>query len=153
MAQVEARGHQGQPNQEGGEHALLQQQAGGEEGQDAEAASIKLIITGEQYSTILKDTRDLAAVAAGMVDAVLSGTEPEINDTETYNNNVKNVTSNSENFQDKILFYNNTYCRIYNFKTRYKISYISFFYLILNLLWNRQIIIPNNQLTLAMSLV
>ncbi len=62
-------------------------------GQDAEAASIKLIITGEQYSTILKDTRDLAAVAAGMVDAVLTGTEPEINDTTTYNNNVKIVPS------------------------------------------------------------
>jgi len=62
-------------------------------GQDAEAASIKLIIAGQQYSTILKDTRDLAAVAAGMVDAVLSGTEPEINDTETYNNNVKIVPS------------------------------------------------------------
>jgi len=62
-------------------------------GQDAEAASIKLIITGEQYSTILKDTRDLAKVAAGMVDAVLAGTEPEINDTETYNNNVKIVPS------------------------------------------------------------
>ena len=62
-------------------------------GQDAEAASIKLIISGDQYSTILKDTRDLARVAAGMVDAVLSGTEPEINDTETYNNNVKVVPS------------------------------------------------------------
>lgn len=62
-------------------------------GQDAEAASIKLIITGEQYSTILKDTRDLARVAAGMVDALLSGSEPEINDTETYNNNVKIVPS------------------------------------------------------------
>lgn len=58
-------------------------------GQDAEAASIKLIISGDQYSTILKDTRLLAKVAANMVDAVLSGTEPEINDTETYNNNVK----------------------------------------------------------------
>lgn len=62
-------------------------------GQDAEAASIKLIISGEQYSTILKDTRDLAAVAAGMVDALLTGTEPEINDTTTYNNNVKIVPS------------------------------------------------------------
>lgn len=62
-------------------------------GQDAEAASIKLIISGEQYSTILKDTRDLAAVAANMVDAVLNGTEPEINDTTTYNNNVKIVPS------------------------------------------------------------
>ena len=62
-------------------------------GQDSEAASIKLIITGEQYSTILKDTRDLAKVAAGMVDALLTGTEPEINDTTTYNNNVKVVPS------------------------------------------------------------
>ena len=62
-------------------------------GQDAEAASVKLIITEEQYSTILKDTRDLAVVAAKMVDAVLSGSEPEINDTETYNNNVKVVPS------------------------------------------------------------
>jgi putative multiple sugar transport system substrate-binding protein len=62
-------------------------------GQDAEAASIKLIVSGDQYSTILKDTRELAKVAAGMVDAVLSGKEPEINDTETYNNNVKIVPS------------------------------------------------------------
>ena len=62
-------------------------------GQDAEAASIKLIISGEQYSTILKDTRDLAKVAADMVDAVLNGTEPEINDTTTYDNNVKIVPS------------------------------------------------------------
>lgn len=62
-------------------------------GQDAEAASIKLIISGEQYSTILKDTRELAAVAASMVDAVLTGKEPEINDTTTYDNNVKIVPS------------------------------------------------------------
>lgn len=62
-------------------------------GQDAEAASIKMIIAGEQYSTILKDTRDLAKVASDMVDAVLNDTEPEINDTETYNNNVKIVPS------------------------------------------------------------
>lgn len=62
-------------------------------GQDAEAASIKLIISGEQYSTVLKDTRDLAKVAADMVDAVLAGKEPEINDTKTYNNNVKIVPS------------------------------------------------------------
>jgi putative multiple sugar transport system substrate-binding protein len=62
-------------------------------GQDAEAASIKLIIAGQQYSTILKDTRDLAKVASDMVDAVLKGTEPKINDTKTYNNNVKIVPS------------------------------------------------------------
>jgi len=62
-------------------------------GQDAEAASIKMIISGDQYSTILKDTRDLAKVASDMVDAVLNDTEPEINDTETYDNNVKIVPS------------------------------------------------------------
>ncbi len=62
-------------------------------GQDAEAASVKLIVSGDQYSTILKDTRELAKVAAGMVDAVLTGKEPEINDTKTYDNNVKIVPS------------------------------------------------------------
>jgi len=62
-------------------------------GQDAEAASITMIRSGHQYSTVLKDTRDLARVAADMVEAVLAGTEPEINDTETYFNNVIFVPS------------------------------------------------------------
>jgi putative multiple sugar transport system substrate-binding protein len=62
-------------------------------GQDAEIPSVKSIINHEQYSTIFKDTRDLAKVAAGMVDAVLSGGKPEINDTKTYNNGVKVVPS------------------------------------------------------------
>jgi putative multiple sugar transport system substrate-binding protein len=62
-------------------------------GQDAEAASIKLIKAGQQYSTILKDTRELAKVASSMVDAVLTGAKPKINDTKTYNNNVKIVPS------------------------------------------------------------
>ena len=62
-------------------------------GQDAEVASVKLMMTGEQYATIFKDTRTLAAVAAGMVEAVLSGQEPEINDQETYDNGVKVVDS------------------------------------------------------------
>jgi putative multiple sugar transport system substrate-binding protein len=62
-------------------------------GQDAEVPSVKSIINKEQYSTIFKDTRDLAKVAAGMVDAVLSGGKPEVNDTKTYNNGVKVVPS------------------------------------------------------------
>ncbi|MDB6452959.1 sugar ABC transporter substrate-binding protein [Falsirhodobacter sp. 20TX0035] len=62
-------------------------------GQDAEVQSTKSILAGEQYSSIFKDTRELARVTVGMVDAVLSGTEPEINDTETYNNGVKVVPS------------------------------------------------------------
>ena len=62
-------------------------------GQDAEIPSVKSIINHEQYSTIFKDTRDLAKVAANMVDAVVSGSKPEINDTKTYNNKVKIVPS------------------------------------------------------------
>ncbi|MBE3638592.1 multiple monosaccharide ABC transporter substrate-binding protein [Mangrovicoccus algicola] len=62
-------------------------------GQDAEIPSIKAILRGDQYSTIFKDTRELARVTVGMVDALLEGTEPEINDTETYDNGVKTVPS------------------------------------------------------------
>ncbi|MCF0133844.1 MAG: sugar ABC transporter substrate-binding protein, partial [Blautia sp.] len=36
--------------------------------------------------SIYKDTRLLASKAVTMVDAVLQGTEPEINDTEQYDN-------------------------------------------------------------------
>ncbi len=62
-------------------------------GQDAEVASVKGMMAGEQYSTVFKDTRELAKVTAKMVDAVMSGKEPEINDTKTYNNGVKIVPS------------------------------------------------------------
>ena len=62
-------------------------------GQDAELPSVKGMMSGEQYSTIFKDTRELAKVTAKMVDTVLSGKEPEINDTKTYNNGVKVVPS------------------------------------------------------------
>jgi putative multiple sugar transport system substrate-binding protein len=62
-------------------------------GQDAEVPSVKSIIAGEQRSTIFKDTRELAKVTANLVDAVLSGGTPEINDEKTYNNGVKVVPS------------------------------------------------------------
>ena len=62
-------------------------------GQDAEVDSVKAILAGEQYATIFKDTRELAKVAAKMAIAVLNGEEPEINDTETYDNQVKIVPS------------------------------------------------------------
>jgi putative multiple sugar transport system substrate-binding protein len=62
-------------------------------GQDAEVQSVKSIEAGEQYSTVFKDTRELARVTVGMVDAVLSGSEPEINDEKTYDNGVKIVPS------------------------------------------------------------
>jgi putative multiple sugar transport system substrate-binding protein len=62
-------------------------------GQDAEVPSIKAMLRGEQYSTIFKDTRDLAKVTADMVDASLSGKQVSVNDTKTYNNGVKVVPS------------------------------------------------------------
>jgi putative multiple sugar transport system substrate-binding protein len=62
-------------------------------GQDAEVASVKSMLRGEQTSTIFKDTRELAKVTANMIDAMLSGKKPEINDTKTYNNGVKIVPS------------------------------------------------------------
>jgi putative multiple sugar transport system substrate-binding protein len=62
-------------------------------GQDAELPSVKGMMAGEQYSTVFKDTRELAKVTATMVDTVLQGKEPEINDTKTYNNGVKIVPS------------------------------------------------------------
>ena len=62
-------------------------------GQDAEVPSVKSIIKGEQYSTIFKDTRELAKATVKMVDAVMTGSKPEINDTKTYNNLVKVVPS------------------------------------------------------------
>lgn len=55
-------------------------------GQDAELMAVKNIISGHQTMTIYKDTRLLAGKCVTMVQAVLEGAEPEINDTEQYNN-------------------------------------------------------------------
>ncbi|MFF8381303.1 multiple monosaccharide ABC transporter substrate-binding protein [Streptomyces sp. NPDC015661] len=60
-------------------------------GQDAELASVKSIIAGEQTQTVYKDTRELAKVAANMVDAVLHDKKPEVNDDKTYDNGSKVV--------------------------------------------------------------
>ncbi|MDE7358241.1 MAG: sugar-binding protein [Lachnospiraceae bacterium] len=55
-------------------------------GQDAELMATKNIISGKQTMSIYKDTRLLAEKCVTMVQAVLEGAEPEINDTEQYNN-------------------------------------------------------------------
>lgn len=60
-------------------------------GQDSEVPSVKSILAGEQYSSIFKDTRQLAEVTVGMVKALLEGSEPQINDTKTYDNGKKVV--------------------------------------------------------------
>jgi putative multiple sugar transport system substrate-binding protein len=62
-------------------------------GQDAELASVKSIIAGEQYSTIYKDTRQLADVTVKMADSVLKGSQPEVNNTKDYDNGNKVVPS------------------------------------------------------------
>jgi putative multiple sugar transport system substrate-binding protein len=62
-------------------------------GQDAEVQSVKSILQGEQYSTIFKDTRELAKVTVAMIKAIGADEEPEVNDTKTYDNGVKVVPS------------------------------------------------------------
>jgi len=62
-------------------------------GQDAELMAVKHIISGKQTMSIYKDTRLLASKCVTMVQAVLEGAEPEINDTEQYNNGVIVVPS------------------------------------------------------------
>lgn len=62
-------------------------------GQDAETMACKNILSGHQTMSICKDTSLLASKCVTMVQAVLEGTEPEINDTEQYNNNVITVPS------------------------------------------------------------
>ncbi len=63
-------------------------------GQDAELDSVKAIVAGEQYATIFKDTRELAAATVQMTLAILAGDTPETNDSETYDNGVKVVPTN-----------------------------------------------------------
>jgi putative multiple sugar transport system substrate-binding protein len=60
-------------------------------GQDAELASVKSIIAGEQTQTVFKDTRELAKKAVQMADSLLKGSKVEVNDEKTYNNGVKVV--------------------------------------------------------------
>ena len=43
--------------------------------------------------SVFKDTRTLASKVSEMVDAILSGKKAPVNDTKTYNNNVKVVPS------------------------------------------------------------
>lgn len=62
-------------------------------GQDANVANVKAIVAGEQSMSVFKDTRALAEKVVDMVDSLVNEQEPEVNDTETYNNGVKVVPS------------------------------------------------------------
>ena len=55
-------------------------------GQDCDIASVRNMIAGKQSMSVFKDTRTLASKTVEMVDALVKGSEPPINDTETYDN-------------------------------------------------------------------
>jgi putative multiple sugar transport system substrate-binding protein len=75
-------------------------------GQDAEKASVKSIIAGEQYSTIYKDTRELAKTTVQMADAILKGQTPATNNNKDYNNGVKVVPSQ---LLESVIIYKSNY--------------------------------------------
>ncbi|MFP3042708.1 sugar-binding protein [Treponema primitia] len=62
-------------------------------GQDCIVASCKSILAGEQYATVLKDTRSLGAATVELVDTLLQGKTPTGLDTSSYNNGSKIVPS------------------------------------------------------------
>ena len=55
-------------------------------GQDCDIVSMKNMLKGYQSMSIFKDTRTLASKVVEMVDAIMKGSEPPINDTSTYDN-------------------------------------------------------------------
>lgn len=63
-------------------------------GQDAEAASVKSIINGEQSMTVFKNTQELADVTVEMITSIVRGQEVEVNDRDTYDNGSKIVPAN-----------------------------------------------------------
>ena len=80
-------------------------------GQDCDIANVKNIIAGTQSMSVFKDTRDLAAKTVEMVDALMKGTEPPVNDTETYDNGTgiipsylcEPVVCTTENYQELLV--------------------------------------------------
>ena len=80
-------------------------------GQDCDVANTKNMIAGKQSMSVFKDTRTLAAQVVKMVGQILKGEEVEVNDTETYNNNVIVVPSflcapvfaNADNYQELLV--------------------------------------------------
>ena len=55
-------------------------------GQDCDIANMPNIIDGKQAMSVFKDTRTLASKVVEMVDAIMTGAEAPVNDTETYDN-------------------------------------------------------------------
>ena len=62
-------------------------------GQDCDIENTKNMIAGKQSMSVFKDTRTLASQVVKMVGQILNGQTVDVNDTETYNNNVITVPS------------------------------------------------------------
>ncbi len=62
-------------------------------GQDCDIENTKNMIAGKQSMSVFKDTRTLASQVVKMVGQILNGEDVDVNDTETYNNNVITVPS------------------------------------------------------------
>ncbi len=62
-------------------------------GQDCDIAIMKNLVEGKQSMSVFKDTRTLAAQVVTMVDALMKGSEPEVNNTTDYDNGVLVVPS------------------------------------------------------------
>ena len=62
-------------------------------GQDADKASVVNILADKQSMTVWKDTRKLGEQVFAMIESLKAGDEPEVNDSETYDNGEKVVPS------------------------------------------------------------
>ena len=80
-------------------------------GQDCDIAIMKNLIEGKQAMSVFKDTRTLAAKVVEMVSALMQGSEPPINDTETYDNGTgiipsylcEPVAGTAENYKELLI--------------------------------------------------
>jgi putative multiple sugar transport system substrate-binding protein len=55
-------------------------------GQDCDLPSVKNMLVGTQTMSVFKDTRTLAAKVVEMVEAIMKGGTPDVNDNKTYDN-------------------------------------------------------------------
>ena len=55
-------------------------------GQDCDTPNVKNLVAGKQAMSVFKDTRALASAVVKMVDSIMKGEEPEVNDTKSYDN-------------------------------------------------------------------
>ena len=62
-------------------------------GQDCDIQNTKNMIAGKQSMSVFKDTRTLAKQVVKMIGQLLNGVDVDVNDTESYNNNVIVVPS------------------------------------------------------------